>query len=242
MKKIGVITDIHGNLDALEAVLRLLDDEGCDEILHLGDVVDIGPNSRECLELLLSRKDVTCLLGNHDRDFVLNAAITRTMSHVPSEHKRQVFDSMDESMRQAVKRFPLYVERICGGQKLLFCHYALRQEPFDWSVFPFMPLQNQPTAKKFDEIFANAKADVVFFGHKHEPCDLTGERLYVDVGSVGCHPDPMARGIVIEHDDAFWRYRRVEAPYNLKGVRQRMCDSVVDGEAIFDYYFLHKNK
>lgn len=240
MNKIGVITDIHGNLEALTAVLRLLDEIGCDEILHLGDVVDIGPNSRECLELLLSRKDVTCLLGNHDRDFVLRETSVRVMSHVPSEHKKQVFDSMGEQLRHAVERFPLYAERVCGGQKLLFCHYALRNQPFDWNVYPFMPLQNQPTAEQFDEIFADVNADAVFFGHKHEPCDITGRLLYVDVGSVGCHRDPLARGVVIEYDDKSWSYRRVETQYDAEKVRGNMLRKMYAGGALYDYYFLHK--
>ena len=163
MQRIGVITDVHGNLEALQAALNMLDELGCEEILHLGDVVDIGPNSKECLEILLSRRDVTCLLGNHDRDFVLNQTELRTKSHVPSKHKKEVFATLTEQMRQAVKRFPLFAERVCGGAKLLFCHYALKRQPFSWEEFPFMPLQPQPTAQLLDEIFDGTKADAVFF-------------------------------------------------------------------------------
>ena len=240
MKRIGVITDIHGNLPALRAVLDLLDGLGCDEILHLGDAVDIGPDSRECLELLLSRSDVTCLLGNHDRDFVLRHAQTRYMSHVPTEHKMQVFSTLSEQMRQAVMSFPLSVTRICGGEKLLFCHYALRDEPFDWEQFPFMPLQKNPTAEIFDEIF-HTDADAVFFGHKHEACDIVGKRLYVDVGSVACHPEYFAQAVVIDCDDDNWSYRRVQTPYDGETVRKRMHRNTVAGDQLYDYYYLHLN-
>lgn len=242
MKRIGVFTDVHGNLAALEAVLAMLDALHCDEILHLGDVVDIGPHSRACLEILLARKDVTCLLGNHDRDFVLNATETRHLSHVSGAHKKQVYGSLDEQMRQAVKNFPLFVKRNCGGQKLLFCHYALVPAPFDWKVFPFMPLQNLPSVEVFDEIFAGTDADAVFFGHKHEPCEFHGRALYVDVGSVGCHSEPFARAATIDYDDNSWSYTRVQAPYDLEEVHRRMHEDTVDGDALFDYYFLHKTK
>ena len=50
MGKIGVISDIHGNLQALKAVLAEFDRQGCDEIIHTGDVVNIGARSRECLD------------------------------------------------------------------------------------------------------------------------------------------------------------------------------------------------
>ena len=244
-KKIGVITDVHGNIEALNAILQLLDGEKCDEILHLGDVVDIGPNSRECLDLLLSRKDVTLLLGNHDRDFALNHTAVRNLSHVPAEHKEQVFATLTEEQRQTVAKFPLYVTRNCGKSTLVFTHYAFKSQPTSFDVFPFMPLETEPTAEKFDEIFSSldtVNCDAVFFGHKHEPCDIVGKRLYVDVGSVGCHPDPVARGVVIEYDENAWNYRRVYAPYDMEQTRKTMFESLTCGEHLYDFYFLRKHK
>lgn len=241
MKKIGVISDIHGNLAALVAVLQLLDSERCDEIIHTGDIVDIGPYSRECLDLLLSRKDVTCLLGNHDRDFAVNVTAVRNLSHVPAEHKQQVFATLTDKQRSVVANLPLYTTRICGGSKLLFTHYAFKQEPFSIDKFPFMPLQTNPTAEAFDEIFDGVDADAVFFGHKHEPCDVQGKRLYVDVGSVGCHPDPVARAVIIEYDDEQWSYRRVYAPYNAEATHKQMKEHLACGEQLYDFYFLRKS-
>ena len=241
MRKIGVITDIHGNLPALKAVLKLLDSEGCEEIIHTGDVVNIGPNSRECLELLLSRKDVTCLLGNHDRDFADNQTQVRHLSHVPAEHKQQVFATMDDELRQRVKDFPVYITRNCGGRKLLFCHYAFYPYPVTVDQYLFKMIVVPPTADKFDEIFADVDADAVFFGHKHEPCDIVGQRLYVDIGSVGCHPDPLARAIVIEYDDTSWRYRRVCAPYDMQATRKDMFDNIACGEQLYNFYYLRRH-
>lgn len=241
MKKIGVISDVHGNLQALMAILQLLDEENCCEIIHTGDVVDIGPNSRECLQILLARKDVTCLLGNHDRDFAVNQTQVRNLSHVPAEHKQQVFATLNDELRKQVRDFPLYITRKCGKDTVVFTHYAYKQQPFSIDVFPFMPLQTNPTAEAFDEIFEGLDCDAVFFGHKHEPCDIQGKRLYVDVGSVGCHPDPIARGIVIEYDDAAWNYRRVYAPYDMSDTRDRMFTDLACGKQLYDFYFLRKH-
>ncbi|MCH5152787.1 MAG: metallophosphoesterase family protein [Clostridiales bacterium] len=238
MRKIGVISDIHGNLAALKAVLELLDSEGCEEIIHTGDVVDIGPHSRECLELLLSRDDVTCLLGNHDRDFAVNQTQVRNLSHVPAEHKQQVFATLTEELRQRVRQFPLYTTRSCGGSKLLFCHYAFKQQPFSIETYHLLPIAIPPTADKLDALFAGVDADAVFFGHKHEPCDIMGQRLYVDVGSVGCHPEPKARAIVIEYDDTSWSYNRVFAPYDIEATHKSMLADIACGEQLYDFYFL----
>lgn len=242
MKKIGVISDVHGNLAALKAALELLDGEGCEEIIHTGDVVNMGPYSAECLDLLLSRKDVTCLLGNHDRDFADNQTQLRYKSHVPSVHKQHVFATLTDCHRQCVKQFPIYVTRDCGGSKLLFCHYAFYPLPVSADQFLFKPIVSPPTVQAFDEMFEGVDADAVFFGHKHEPCDIQGKRLYVDVGSVGCHPKPLARAVVIEYDDAVWSYRRVGAPYDMESTHNAMLTDVPCGEQIYDFYFLLNTK
>ena len=242
--KIGVISDVHGNLAALNAILRLLDGEKCDEIIHTGDAVSIGPNSFECLQLLLSRKDVTMTLGNHDRDFAQNHTAVRNLSHVPAEHKVQVFATLTEEQRQVVSKFPLFVTRNCGKSTLVFAHYAFVQPWTSLDDYPFKPLLTEPTAEGFDEIFASLdgmNCDAVFFGHKHEPCDIVGKRLYVDVGSVGCHPDPVARGIVIEYDEHSWSYRRVYAPYDMECTHKQMVDNLACGQHLYDFYFLRKH-
>jgi predicted phosphodiesterase len=63
--RVAVISDIHGNLHALEAVLADIDSQAPDEIWCLGDVVGYGADPDACSELASERCDV-CLLGNHD--------------------------------------------------------------------------------------------------------------------------------------------------------------------------------
>jgi predicted phosphodiesterase len=60
----AIISDIHGNLEALQAVLKDADLHGAEKIYCLGDLVGYGPNPRECVDLAMPWKVV--LLGNHD--------------------------------------------------------------------------------------------------------------------------------------------------------------------------------
>lgn len=62
---IAVISDIHSNLEALQAVLADIDGRDVSEIICLGDVVGYGPQPAECLDLVISRCSVS-LMGNHD--------------------------------------------------------------------------------------------------------------------------------------------------------------------------------
>ena len=65
MMRVAVISDIHGNLVALEATLAAIADEEPDEIWCLGDVVGYGPRPNECCERVATDADI-CLVGNHD--------------------------------------------------------------------------------------------------------------------------------------------------------------------------------
>ena len=62
----ALISDIHGNLEALEVVLDDIKSQGIAEILCLGDIIGYGPNPRECIDLVMESCKVT-LLGNHDQ-------------------------------------------------------------------------------------------------------------------------------------------------------------------------------
>ena len=61
----AILSDIHGNLEALEAVLELNKDEGVEKYLCVGDIVGYGANPKECLHIIQKLKAVS-VAGNHD--------------------------------------------------------------------------------------------------------------------------------------------------------------------------------
>ena len=63
--RVAVVSDIHSNLHALDAVLAAIDSEAPDEVWCLGDLVGYGPRPNECCAAIAERADV-CLAGNHD--------------------------------------------------------------------------------------------------------------------------------------------------------------------------------
>jgi len=64
--RIALISDIHGNLEAMESVLKRIHQEGVDSVINLGDLVGYNASPAECLALLRSRPDIRNLAGNHD--------------------------------------------------------------------------------------------------------------------------------------------------------------------------------
>ena len=83
-KRFAIISDIHGNLEALTRAFEVIDEEGIDDIVCLGDTVGYGADPAECLKLVRSRCSII-LLGNHDaasvdltvaNQFTLNAQLS----------------------------------------------------------------------------------------------------------------------------------------------------------------------
>lgn len=239
VKKIGVITDCHGNLYALKAITELFFRQGVEEIFHTGDVVDIGFQSKQCLDFLWGLPNCTMILGNHDYDYLIDRRQHLPMSHVSAEHKSFVFDSIGEDHRRNVERFPVAVVRSWYGKTFVFTHYASAQHNFSAEGWIFDKIDSHPTAESFDRMFQYG-ADGVFFGHKHESCDIVGKSTYVDVDSIACHPDAVAKGIVLTVTPDGWNYQRVSAPYDReKYVYEMLKSGLPDAQYMLDFYYDH---
>ncbi|MBI2321799.1 MAG: metallophosphoesterase, partial [Chloroflexi bacterium] len=63
--RIAVIADIHANLEAFTSCLKVIEEERCDKIICLGDIVGYGANPRECIKLVRDY-DMATIAGNHD--------------------------------------------------------------------------------------------------------------------------------------------------------------------------------
>ena len=61
----GIFSDIHGNLEALQSVLKLYKEDGVENLLCLGDIVGYGANPKECLQII-RELNINCVAGNHD--------------------------------------------------------------------------------------------------------------------------------------------------------------------------------
>ncbi len=85
MPRYGIFSDVHANVAALEAVLAVMDEAGCDQLLCCGDIVGYGPSPSECLRLIRER-NIPCVLGNHDQyvTLLMDERISRLREDVRS--------------------------------------------------------------------------------------------------------------------------------------------------------------
>lgn len=215
ISRIGVITDVHANLPALQAVLQALEDEGCDAVVHTGDVVGIGPHPAECLDLLLE-SGAEFVLGNHDAYFAFGLG-DGPFDADGAAHHRWTHEQLDPALRSVVGAWPweIWIPReITGGQWLLFTHYGREDGRFK----PPPKIGATPSAAVLDDVFAGIAADVVFYGHDHAAFDGTGDRRYVNPGSVGCFSRAEARFAIVDADPGGLRVAHRSVPYDDRSV------------------------
>jgi predicted phosphodiesterase len=229
--KRAIISDVHGNLEALRAVLDDIDSQKVDAIFCLGDVVGYGPNPCECVELVRKRCAVV-LLGNHDQGALFdpdgfNVGAERAIRWTRAELERR--DALPRHSRDRLTDFIGELPRTHTEGDLLFVHGSARR-PLDEYVFPediYNPL-------KMEHIF-ELLGRYCFQGHTHIPGVFTTEpdfispavprnateqaitlpagKAMINVGSVG-QPrdgDPRACYAILEDDRAV-RYRRITYP------------------------------
>lgn len=113
---LAVISDIHANLPALEAVLADIDSKGIFNILCLGDIVGYNAQPNECLNLIRTR-NIRTLLGNHDSYITTdkNCETSRTVAQIIDDHKSLISDENKAWLTRAESRIQIGADLFVHG-------------------------------------------------------------------------------------------------------------------------------
>ncbi len=227
--RILVISDIHANYTAFEAVLEHSKGDW-DFVWCLGDVVGYGPDPNECVERLKALPQL-CLAGNHDWA-ALNRLDVRTFNPDARRAAEWTRDTLTPENTRFLEALP--VTFVIGEYTLV--HASPREPIWEYILEPSIAALN----------FPHFETPYCFVGHTHQPViysiaadddsaaaampkydqpyALNGTRQIINPGSIGQprdqNPDA-AYGILDMTSDVF-EHRRI--PYNIKAVQRRMLD------------------
>jgi len=171
MDPIAVISDIHGNLEALRAVLKDIEDRGISRVVCLGDVVGYGPRPKECLDLVRQKCSVT-LMGNHDfavmyepSNFNLGAegACYWTRAQLEEESDKTLRNQRWEFLGSLPVKHVLPAEECPIGETVLV--HGSPRRPVNEYVFPD-DIYNSPN--KLQGLFERFE-NICLVGHTHVP-------------------------------------------------------------------------
>jgi len=222
---IAVFGDIHGNLEALEAILKSIKkNRKIKHVFFLGDAITFGPDSSACLKLLANSKlNVQCVTGNHEQRMVRYDNSVATMTYAGLKHMEYIYHSIDNEDARFIKSMPTEITFPYKGVKILITHYSLDENGVvrdDYDEFSESHLQN---------LFGHKDADVIFFGHIHERKIVINEngRSYICNGSSGCVKGDMTFYTLFDVNLDVGECRnldiyRVRVKYNRKKFEEKM--------------------
>jgi putative phosphoesterase len=201
--RVAVITDIHGNLPALQASLDAIDSLGVDGIYCGGDLVGYGPHPDEVCRLIEQRR-IPTIYGNYDY------AIGRDLEDCGCAYRDQrdrdlgqlsiawTLEHTDDASKQFMRDLPFDLSFELGGRRVRLVHGSPRK--VNEYLFADKP------ARTFERIAAGADCDMLVFGHTHQPWVAEyGGVLFVNCGSVGKPKDgdPRAAFALLEPGGAW---------------------------------------
>jgi predicted phosphodiesterase len=225
--KRAIISDVHGNLEALQAVLAHIKGQGVEEVYCLGDVIGYGPNPCECLDLVIENSKVA-LLGNHDQGALFDPEGFNSGAERAIFWTRDQLEKANSARTQIDRRWDFLggLPRIHRDEPWLYVHGSPRN-PVNEYVFP-EDIYNQ---KKMEKLFSLVPRGC-FQGHTHVPgvflesrtfltpeetnyvYEFGDQRFMVNVGSVGQPRDGDNRSCYVVQEDNRLTFHRVEYPFN----------------------------
>lgn len=181
--RMAIISDVHGNLVSLEAVLADIDRKGIDELICLGDVAASGPRPVECLDTLRKRK-IRIVMGNTDERFI-GGGKARGKAGGKEVHMLEEMDEwasklLSNADTDFIRTFqPAMTVDLGGGRKMLCYHGSPRSN---------RELITPSTDHgKLDELFPPGHGyDLYAGGHSHKQMFMRfGRSAILNPGSVG---------------------------------------------------------
>jgi diadenosine tetraphosphatase ApaH/serine/threonine PP2A family protein phosphatase len=226
--RVAVVSDIHSNLHALEAVLAAIETDAPDELWCLGDLVGYGPRPNECCAAIAERADV-CLAGNHDlavrgtidlAEFGGDAGIAASWTRGVLEPESQaLLDRLEPegtahglSLYHGSARDPIW-EYVLSDEAAL-ATLDLAGSPLVLVGHSHVALRVVQSGDELDGGLAAAGTEV----------ELSGVQVLLNPGSVG-QPrdgDPRAAYLLLDLDAQRASFRRVE--YDIERTQREIRD------------------
>lgn len=184
--KIAVISDIHGNMEAVEAVMNDIEKQECEKVFVLGDYAMAGPEPVAAVEYFINKSNdpnFTLIQGNTDlmiADYSEELYNTlKEKAPIMAEALKNDAELVNPVQKKFLKGLPIQKEVEFEGVKFLLVHGSPRKNNED--ILPDTPIA------EVEKMLENVDADVVLCGHTHIPCGFqtSSRKTVVNAGSIG---------------------------------------------------------
>lgn len=217
--RLGIITDVHSNTIALNAVLNEFKKIKVDKIICCGDIIGIGPNPEGTVQKILDIEEKLIIVrGNHEQYLLKGLPKNvhddkRQMSQDEIKNHEWVHSMLSEKSKKFISKIPLSKNIEIENKRIYIVHY-----PYDEKE-NYKKFIKKPSFEECEKLF-NEEADIYLFGHTHTVSINNKEnKWYINSGSLGC---PLKSNItnagVLDIKDGKINYEQLNIPYNVDEV------------------------
>lgn len=216
--RLGVITDIHNNLTALQAVMARLRELSCDKIICCGDTIGIGPFPEETVQAVMRISNLTAVRGNHEKYLLegLPTAFPNEERMEPEEvrHHRWEHSLLSAESVDFLRSLPYKAELDCEGLRVSVLHYCMDRNGHYVRYTP------NPSEDELKSMFSGVDGDIILYGHDHRRHICRGGKTYVNAGSLGCPAQEknVARASVVTIENGRVDVQPIDVTYDVQGV------------------------
>lgn len=165
--KLGLISDIHADHEALQRALALLEKRGAEKVVCMGDIVEKGKDGAKVVQALYQNM-VTCVRGNHDDNAI------RRFNDQDHDDQDPLLDPFTISLLELLPTERTYH---WDSTRIVISHIA----PAGYTMAP----TSDQIPKQLKRILRNYEADLLLLGHTHQPMKLAfGDMVMINPGSV----------------------------------------------------------
>jgi predicted phosphodiesterase len=224
--RVLVISDIHANLTALDAVLEAAG--FFDAVWCLGDIVGYGPDPNECIERIQELPEIQCIAGNHDR-----ASASGIELDAFNPEARQALEWTRSRLTEASSQFLLQLPETLQLDPYTLAHGSPRRPLWEYLLDS---TRAQGSFSAFSTrycLVGHSHVAMAFVMNDHNRCithlpshssmiSLGFHRMILNPGSVGQprDQDPRAAYSLLDTDSLEWEWHRIE--YDVEKVQARM--------------------
>lgn len=237
--KVAVLSDIHGNFQALESVMEDVKANNCEQVFCLGDLAMAGPQPRMVIDYVRKQNNWTVIQGNTDKmiaDF--SPEILQNVKNNFPVMANAIADDVifiEEDKKDYLRNLPAQKELTLEGVKLLLVHGSPRRNNED--ILPDMPL------KIIEEMLEGTNADLIFCGHTHVPAgyQTNKKQTVVNVGSAGrpMTDEPKACYVIADFQDGGFSIEHRFIDYDRQTAADIMSARNFDGADKLAQMILH---
>ena len=218
--KIGIITDIHSNIQALKAILNEFEKIGVDKIICCGDIIGIGIYPEEVVQELINLKDkLISVKGNHEQYLLRGLPKEvhddkRKMSQEEIGNHKWNHSKLSQTSIDFLAQLKESENIKIGGKDYYIVHYPSNADG------TFKRNIKNPSVMELKEMFNDKEADIYLFGHTHTNyVNKIDNKWYINAGSLGC---PMkgncANAGLLEIDGDNIKFENIKVEYNVREI------------------------